>query len=88
MSTAPGLLARGPWEAAQVATAWRDGRGLDLAALIQQIQSPPVRQVGVIDVDTFFPPKDRFGLAMRLNNLLAAPGFEYWMRGEPLDVGA
>ena len=68
--------------------AWREGRDLDLAALIHQIQDPPVRRVGVIDLDSFYPSKDRFGLAMRLNNLLAAPGFEQWMRGEPLDVGA
>ena len=27
-------------------------------------------------IDTFFPANDRFALAMRLNNLLAAPGFE------------
>ena len=69
-------------------TAWREGRDLDLAALIHQIQDPPVRRVGVIDLDSFYPAKDRFALAMRLNNLLAAPGFVYWMRGEPLDVGA
>jgi hypothetical protein len=68
--------------------AWREGRDLDLAGLIHQIQSPPVRRVGVIDLKTFYPSKDRFALAMRLNNLLASPGFESWMRGEPLDVGA
>jgi hypothetical protein len=33
----------------------------------------------------FFPAKDRFELAMALNNLLAAPGFGAWMDGEPLD---
>ena len=43
--------------------------------IIQQIQTPPVRAVGVMDLDSFFPPKDRFALAMALNNLLAAPGF-------------
>jgi hypothetical protein len=68
--------------------AWKDGRDLDLAALIQQIQTPPVTQVGVMAVDSFFPPKDRFELAMAVNNLLASPGFAAWMQGEPLDVGA
>ena len=71
-----------------LSTAWREGRDLDLGALIHQIQDPPVRRVGVIDLETFYPAKDRFALAMRLNNLLAAPGFEHWMAGEPLDVGA
>jgi hypothetical protein len=67
-------------------TAWRQGQELDLAALIQQIQTPPVKRVGVLDLEAFFPSKDRFALAMSLNNLLAAPGFGAWMEGEPLDV--
>jgi hypothetical protein len=68
--------------------AWREGRDLDLPALIQQIQTPPVAKVGALDLDAFFPAKDRFELATRLNNLLAAPGFDAWLEGEPLDVGA
>ncbi|MCS6898119.1 MAG: ATP-binding protein, partial [Nitrospira sp.] len=32
--------------------------------------------------------KERFALAMKLNNLLAAPGFQAWLEGEPLDVQA
>jgi hypothetical protein len=69
-------------------TAWRQGQELDLAGLIQQIQTPPVKRVGVLDLEAFFPSKDRFALAMSLNNLLAAPGFGAWMEGEPLDVDA
>lgn len=67
-------------------TAWRAGRDLDVAALIQQIQSPPVTKIGVLELEAFFPSKDRFELAMALNNLLAAPGFSAWMEGEPLDL--
>src|SRR6187431_370487 len=66
--------------------AWMSGNDLDIAALIQQIQTPPMTKVGVMDLDSFFPSKDRFELAMSLNNLLAAPGFSSWMEGEPLDV--
>ncbi len=65
---------------------WREGRGLDLAALIQQIQNPPIERVGVMDLESFFPAKERFGLAMQFNNLLGSPGFAAWLRGEPLDV--
>ncbi len=68
-------------------SAWSQGRDLTLADIIQQIQTPPVARVGVMDLDAFFPPQDRFALAMSLNNLLAAPGFDVWMQGEPLDVG-
>jgi hypothetical protein len=67
-------------------TAWRAGQDLDIAALIQQIQSPPVTKIGVLELESFFPSKDRFELAMALNNLLAAPGFSAWMDGEPLDL--
>jgi len=65
---------------------WHQGQDLNLARLITSIQSPPVRQLGVFDVDTFFPEKDRFGLAMSLNNIIAAPSFGAWIKGEPLDV--
>ncbi|MFO0770544.1 MAG: ATP-binding protein [Nitrospiraceae bacterium] len=65
---------------------WREGKDLDLAALIQAIQAPPLTKIGVLDVDSFFPSKERFALAMRLNNLLAAPGFQAWLEGEALDV--
>ena len=67
--------------------AWRAGRDLDMAGLIHAVQSPPFDKVGVIDLETFFPAKERFALAMKLNNLIASPGFAAWMEGEPLDVG-
>ena len=63
------------------------GQDLDIAKLILAVQKPPFRQVGVFDVDTFFPEKDRFGLAMALNNIIASPSFGAWMQGEPLDIG-
>ncbi len=66
---------------------WEQGKDLDLAGLITSIQTPPITQIGVMNLDLFFPPQDRFGLSMQLNNLMAAPGFEIWREGEPLDVG-
>lgn len=65
---------------------WKNEEDLDLAALIHAIQAPPVPKIGVMDVDSFFPSKDRFALAMKLNNLLAAPGFQAWLEGEALDI--
>jgi len=67
--------------------AWRAGRNLDLPTLISQVQAPPVTKVGVLDLESFYPAHDRFALAMRLNNVLAAPGFAAWLEGAPLDVG-
>ncbi|MEK6639389.1 MAG: ATP-binding protein [Nitrospirota bacterium] len=66
---------------------WKAGQDLDLATLIQQIQTPPVTKIGVLDLDSFYPSKERFALAMQLNNLLASPGFSAWLEGEALDVG-
>jgi hypothetical protein len=65
---------------------WRAGRDLDLSTLINQIQTPPVQKIGVVDLESFFPSKDRFSLAMQLNQLLASPGFAAWLEGEALDV--
>ncbi|MFP4343457.1 MAG: hypothetical protein ACLFU8_02080 [Anaerolineales bacterium] len=67
---------------------WRRGEDLDLPTLIMALQNPPVRQLGVFDVDTFFPPDARFDLAMRLNNIIAAPTFQSWLQGQPLDIPA
>ncbi len=66
---------------------WRQGQDLDLAVLIEQIQKPPVTRIGVLDLESFYPSKDRFGLVMALNNLLASPGFSAWLEGVPLDIG-
>ncbi len=66
---------------------WRDGKSLTIEALIATIQHPPFVKVGVMDVESFYPSKDRFELAMALNNLLASPGFDVWLEGEPLDIG-
>ena len=65
---------------------WSAGRNVDIAGLIQKIQSPPMTKIGVMDLDSFFPAKDRFELAMSLNNLLASPSFASWMEGESLDI--
>ncbi len=67
--------------------AWEQGHSLDMPALISQVQQPPLRKLGVMDLDTFFPAKDRMGLAMRLNGMLASPTFAAWAQGVPMDIG-
>lgn len=66
--------------------AWREEKDLDIATLIQQIQKPPFEKIGALDIDTFFPLKERIALSISLNSLLASPGFQAWMEGEPLDI--
>ncbi len=67
--------------------AWRNGQDLDLPMLIRQIQEPPIRQIGVFELESFFPQRERLALARALNSILAAPGFEAWRAGIPLEVG-
>ena len=66
--------------------AWSDGRDLDLAELISQVRRPPMRKLGVFDIDSFYPQKERDRLAMRLNGLVASPSFAAWLDGPPLDI--
>jgi hypothetical protein len=69
-----------------VERAWRAGKGLDLESLIGAIAEPPFDKIGALPLETAFPRKERQGLMMALNNLLASPSFESWRVGEPLDV--
>jgi hypothetical protein len=69
-----------------LAAVWAKGQGLDIPGLIQLIQNPPLTKVGVFDLESFYPSKERYELAMSLNNLLASPGFQTWMEGDPFDI--
>ncbi len=66
--------------------AWQQGKDLTLAELILQTQNPPFEKLGVFDLETFFPAQERAELAMLLNNILAAPTFQTWLTGQPLDI--
>lgn len=65
--------------------AWRNGVDLHIQDIIMQVQKPPFEKLGVLPLETFFPEKDRFKLALELNNIIAAPSFQSWLQGEPLD---
>jgi hypothetical protein len=67
-------------------TTWSKGQNLDLGALISKIQKPPFERVGIMELDSFYPAKERNELAMTLNNLLASPSFSNWMMGEPINI--
>jgi len=71
-----------------VERAWAAGEALDLGRLVHQVQEPPVRKLGVLDVDAFYPAADRAKLALQLNGLLASPAFAAWGQGVPIDIGA
>ena len=69
-----------------ITRAWDAGADLDLPTLLAQILEPPIRKLGVLDLDTFYPPADRQALVLRLNGLLASPSFAAWAAGAPLDI--
>ncbi len=71
-----------------IQNSWSQGRDLDLTTLLAQVQQPPMRKLGVLDLEQFFPSADRAAFAVRLNNLLASPGFASWLDGDPIDIDA
>ena len=71
-----------------IENAWRAGRDLDLGGLIGEIQTPPLRKLGVFEIDAFFPAKDRTELALKLNALIASPAFAAWGEGAAIDPQA
>ncbi len=66
---------------------WKRGQGLTLESLIGSIINPPFKKLGVLPLETIYPPADRMELAMGFNTILASPGFSSWLQGEPLDIG-
>jgi hypothetical protein len=58
----------------------------DLAALLEDIVTPPVDRIGALLVDRFFPRRRRTEFAASLNALLASPSFATWREGATLDV--
>lgn len=71
-----------------IAYAWGQGRGLDLPSLVGMVGNPPIRKLGVFELDQFFPQDARMQLALKLNGLLASPSFAAWAEGPPLDIGS
>jgi hypothetical protein len=69
-----------------IESAWVAGESIDLPGLIGRVLRPPMRRLGVFEVDQFIPAKDRTALAMRLNGLVASPSFTTWTTGEPIDI--
>jgi hypothetical protein len=63
------------------------GQNADIGALMQDLTSPPISQIGALAVNSFLKKRERVNLAAALNNLLAAPTFCSWRKGASLDIG-
>jgi hypothetical protein len=62
------------------------GEPAPLAALLSDLQKPPIENIGALTVDTFLPKSERKSLAAALNTLLASPSFASWREGATLDI--
>jgi len=65
----------------------REGNGAGVPALLEDVRTPPIAEIGAMSMNDFLPKRERTSLATALNTLLASPTFESWRTGSPLDVG-
>lgn len=65
---------------------WRNDSDLSLEQIILNVQQPPFSKLGVLDLDTVIDKDQRMKLAKRLNNIIAAPNFQSWIEGEPINI--
>ena len=66
---------------------WSKQISLSLEELIGYIANPPFEKIGIMQLKTFYPQKERLDLAMKFNSVLSSVGFSTWITGEPLDIG-
>lgn len=64
-----------------------NGQNAELGALMQDLNDPPIDEIGALPFDSFMKKADRRALAAALNTLLASPTFASRRQGASLDVG-
>jgi hypothetical protein len=62
------------------------GQNADIPALMQDLTTPPIPQIGALPINSFLRKSERSSLAAALNGLLASPTFTSWRKGASLDV--
>jgi hypothetical protein len=65
---------------------WKKERNLSLEELIGFVTNPPFDKIGVLPLNSFYNQTQRLDLAMKLNAILAGPGFSAWTEGDALDI--
>jgi len=66
---------------------WRLDKGISIEELIINIQKPPIKKLGVFDIEQMINKRERAELAFNINNIIASSGFRYWSSGTPLSAG-
>ncbi len=72
--------------AAIIEYAWRNGEPLDIERLVTYLLEPPFRKIGVLQLENFYPLRERRRLAVEFNKLLSLPSFKLWRRGVAPDM--
>jgi DNA helicase HerA-like ATPase len=62
------------------------GDNADLRALLDDLDTPPISEIGALELDAFLPKSERRALSAALNTLLASPTFASWRQGATLDI--
>ena len=65
---------------------WQAGKDVTIEQLISLIQKPPINKIGAFDLEAYYPKKERFKLATKINNLIASPQFSLWTKGDNIDI--
>ncbi len=69
-----------------IAHAWQNDISMGLDTLVGAIITPPFKKIGVLPIDSFYNPSERFKLANKFNSVIASPAFMGWLSGEDLDI--
>ncbi len=72
--------------AAIIEYAWRNSEPLDIERLVTYLLDPPFRKIGVLQLENFYPLRERRKLAVEFNKLLSLPSFKLWRRGVAPDM--
>lgn len=66
---------------------WDMNKPIDIVEMVHAVNEPPFDKLGALPLEKVYPAKDRFALAMLLNNFIASPTFQTWNIGPNLDIG-
>lgn len=69
-----------------IAERWATGKSISIEDLINSINNPPFKKIGVLALESYFPQGERFKLASKFNALIASPSFASWLQGDSLDI--
>jgi len=67
---------------------WRNNKDLTIEDLIINIQKPPIKKLGVFEVNQLINPKERMELSFKLNNIVASPSFRFWSTGVSISANS